>query len=157
MDKFRKQVNHLIENEKINPAKILFGKDEKGQDACVFFDTNYLYIKTESTFEKVLREQGISTKFISGAPEGALLIQTPELTLSLHEIHEGRVYDFTQTLDPKSIYKASYNATEPLQNSVLTNPEHAELIDQLRYELQTGQISQHDYDSLNPVLPKAGK
>ena len=157
MDNFQKQVKRMLQEKRINPEKILFGIDEKRKETAVYFDSDFLYIESKNQFEKTSRDKAIHTTFLSGAPDGALVLECPAIKLSLHGIHEGRVFDFTQSLDPKSIYKADYNGTQPLQNNVLVDSEHAELIDQLRYQLQTGQISQHDYDSLNPVLPKAGK
>ncbi|MBS9335283.1 histidine decarboxylase maturation protein HdcB [Fructobacillus sp. M1-13] len=156
---FQQFVSDWTKQADLRLRGLLIGEDEKGQPLAIGYDGETVYLKSSDDEKRFSRNAPIKTTFVAGVPNGKLTFSVDGQIepITLQKIQTGRVYDLTQALDPKPIYKASYDGSQALQSSVYFDPEHAELIDELRYEMQTGQISQHDYDSLNPMLPKAGK
>lgn len=149
-------MHHIFLNYKHSLIKYIQGTLGKS-NVIIGYNKKFVYLFNKKTVIKAPRKD-VKVKFIKGLPNGTFKIKlNKHKILTINNIKYQRVFDFLQDLKPKRIYKANYDFTSRLQNALLSDPAHASYIDKLRYAMQRGQISQHDYDSLNPLLSKAGK
>ncbi|UQS84090.1 histidine decarboxylase maturation protein HdcB [Bombilactobacillus thymidiniphilus] len=158
-----------VKNKQIIPAlrqvsrKIYsIALNEDGEVGQVIFTAGtkvyYYDLKQPDSLQYRSREDVKSITGVKAAPHGAIKIEfVDKEKWEFADIIAGRVFDLAQAISPQSNEQAAYDNTIRGGFPQLLDSDHAPEVDRLRNYMQSGYISQYEYDDSNPALPKAGK